>query len=98
MVMDIDFKVGSLNVRGINDDVKRKGIFDWAKKQFDIVMLQECYCCKDIEAKWVDEWEGDCLFSHGSKHSKRTMIHFKRGLDIDIELEQIDNLGRYIIV
>ena len=99
MVKDIDFKVGSLNVRGINDDVKRKGIFDWAhEKKFDIVMLQECYCCKDVEAKWVDEWGGACLFSHGSKHSKGTMMLFKKGLDIDIETERIDNLGRYIIV
>ena len=26
------------------------------------------------------------------------MMLFKKGLDIDIETEQIDNLGRYIIV
>ena len=58
MVKDIDFKAEFLNVRGINEDVKHKGIYDWAKKQFDIVMLQECYCCKILKQSGLTNGNG----------------------------------------
>lgn len=75
MVKDIDFTIGSLNARGINDKRKRMGIFNWAhEKRFDILMLQECYSCENVESEWADEWGGVCLFSHGSKHSRGTMM------------------------
>ena len=99
MDKDTDFTIGSLNVRGVNDRVKRKGIFDWAQEKcFDIVMLQECYCCEDIETEWADEWGGMCLFSHGSKHSKGTVILIKKGFDLSIISKKVDIDGRYIIL
>ena len=60
--------------------------------------MQECYCCENIETEWADEWGGSCLFSHGSKHSKGTMMLFKQGFDISIVKENIDLNGRYIII
>ena len=94
-----DFKIVSLNVRGINNRVKRLGIFDWAKKKnFDIVMLQECYSREDNTSQWEDEWGGKCIFSHGSKHSKGTMLMFKNGLDLELVNQWVDRDGRYIIV
>jgi len=86
-------------VRGINNRVKRLGIFDWAKtKNFDIVMFQECYCSEDNTTQWEDEWGGKCIFSHGSKHSKGTMVMFKKGLDLELVDQCVDKDGRYIIV
>ena len=94
MGKNYDIAIGSLNVRGINDKVKRNGIFNWAQEEdFDILLLQECYCCENIETEWADEWGGSCLFSHGSKHSKGTMMLFKQGFDISI-VENIDINGR----
>lgn len=93
-----DFRIVSLNVRGINNKVKRLSIFDWArKKNFDVIMLQECYCSEDDMTAWSDEWGGTCIFAHGSKHSKGTMMMFKPGFDIEILEELIDKEGRYII-
>ena len=42
--IDYDLSIGSLNIRGINNDIKRNAVFKWAKlKNFDILFLQECY-------------------------------------------------------
>ena len=94
-----DFKIVSLNVRGINNRVKRLGIFDWAKKKnFDIVMLQECYSREDNTSQWEDEWGRKCIFSLGTKYSKGTMLMFKNGLDLELVNQWVDSDGRYIIV
>ena len=99
MAKAVDFIVGSLNVRGINNKIKRTGVFEWAgSKKFDVLMLQECYCSQDIETQWSDEWGGKCLFSHGTEHGKVTMILLKRAFDIEIDSSVSDNSGRYIIV
>ena len=77
-----DFAIGSLNARGLNNNIKRNSIFTWAKKnRFDILFLQECYCSQEIEKDWTNEWNGEILFSHGSKHGKGTMILFNNTLD-----------------
>ena len=94
-----DFSVGSLNVRGLNNSIKRHAIFNWIKsKNIDIFMLQECYCVKEESSTWEEEWGGKCFFSYGSKHSKGTMIIFKPGLDIDVISTKLDTDGRYIII
>ena len=98
MKREYDFSIGSLNVRGINNVVKRNAIFKWLKaKKFDIVFLQECYCGESDESVWLDEWEGTGLFSHGSKHSRGTVVLFRRGFDVEVVDKQIDKNGRYIL-
>ena len=98
MKAEYDFSIGSLNVRGINN-VKRNAIFKWLKeKRFDIVFLQECYCGEGDESAWLDEWEGTGLFSHGSKHSRGTVVLFRRGFDVEVVDKQIDINGRFIII
>ena len=93
-----DFSIGSLNVRGINEDKKRTSVFKWAKdKKFDIIFLQECYCSPEIEQKWRMEWDGQIIFSHGSKHSKGVMVMFRKNLDVKLLDQKIDLNGRYII-
>lgn len=56
---DHDFKVGSLNVRGLNDDTKRFSIFNFMKRNsFDVCYIQESYSNIGCEKKWRDEWGG----------------------------------------
>lgn len=96
--VSFDFLVGSLNIRGMNEKLKRLAIFNWIKnKKMDIFMLQECYCMEETRSKWEQEWGGKCLFSHGSKHSKGTIILFRPCLDVNILSTTIDTTGRYII-
>ena len=44
------------------------------------------------------QWNGDTFFSHGSCHSKGTMILVKEHLDFKLISSKIDPLGRYIFL
>lgn len=98
MCSNYDISIASLNVRGINHNIKREAIFHWARKQkFDILFLQETYSDKNTEQTWKNEWNGDIIFAHGSKHSRGTMILFKPGLNFKLLNSKVDSNGRYII-
>ncbi len=91
--------IGSLNVRGLNNKIKRNAIFEWLKKRrLDIVLLQECYCMLDTNPVWCEEWGGECIFSNGTRHSCGTMIIFRKGLNIKILESSIDIEGRYVML
>ena len=87
---NIDFKLLSLNVRGIWNYDKRKAIFLWISKQnADDIFLQETYSTKEVEHFWRLQWKGEIFFAHGSEHSKGVMILTKEGLDIKISDSQL---------
>ena len=90
-----DFKLLSLNVRGIRNYDKRKAIFLWISKQnADVIFLQETYSTTEVEL----QWKGEIFFAHGSEHSKGVMILTKEGLDIKISDSQLDPEGRFIFL
>ena len=62
-VDNVDFKLISLNVRGIRDLSKRKAIFSWIRKQkADITFLQETYSILIIGNFNI---KGKCFFRTG---------------------------------
>ena len=74
-VDNVNFKLISLNVRGIRDFAKRKAIFSWIEKQnADIAFLQETYSTPDIVEKWRFQWPGKMFYSHGTNHSRSVLI------------------------
>ena len=84
MMSMTDFKRVSLNVQGLRSLNKRKAILTWLIKQkADIVFLQETYSSSEDENFWNTQWEGKMLFSHGSNHSKGTLVLVKQGLDFE---------------
>ena len=94
-----NFKLLSLNARGIRDYFKRKSIFTFVKQQnTDIVFLQETYSTPDIENEWKFQWQGKMLFGHGTNHSRGVLILFNNELHFEIKSEYIDTEGRYILV
>ena len=94
-----DISIGSLNVRGINNEIKRNSVFKWARKtDFHVVLLQETYSSLEIENAWNYEWGRDIVYAHGSRHSKGTMVMFKPSLDIKIIDVYADKNGRYIVL
>ena len=96
---NINFKLLSLNVRGIRNYEKRKAIFLWISKQnADVIFLQETYSTKEVEQFWRLQWKGEIFFAHGSEHSKGVMILTKEGLDIKITDSQLDLEGRFIFL
>ena len=92
-----DFKLISLNVRGLRSINKRKALFLWLTKQkADIVFLQEAYSSIEDEKFWNTQWKGKLLFSHGSHHSKGTLVLKKQGLDFEQKSVLCDPNGRFI--
>ena len=94
-----DFKLVSLNVPGLRSIDKRKALFMWLTKQkADIVFLQETYSSIEDENFWNTQWKGKMLFSHGSHHSKGTLVLIKQGLDFEQKSVLCDPNGRFIIL
>ena len=56
MKRNLDFKVLSLNVRGIRSFDKRKALFNWiAKERSDVTFFQETYCTPEVENIWKSQ-------------------------------------------
>ena len=71
----------------------------WLTKQkADIVFLQEAYSSIEDEKFWNTQWKGKLLFSHGSCHSKGTLVLIKQGLDFEQKSVLCDPNGRFIIL
>ena len=97
--LNLDFKILSLNVRGINTEKKRKSTFRWLKKNhIDVCFLQESYCTAKVERIWKNQWGGLLFSSFGTNHSKGVTILFKPGLDVDILNSQHDEEGRMLLL
>jgi len=96
---NFNFKLLSLNVRGIRTSDKRKGLFTWINNQkADIYFLQETYSTEEIELEWRKQWRGELFFSHGTNHSKGVLILFRNDLDFKIISTTSDPLGRYVML
>ena len=95
----VDFRLLSLNVRGIRSSSKREALFCWLnERKYDVVFLQETYSTIDVESIWKTQWPGKLYFSHGSNHSCGVMILVKDDLDFKLNSFSSDAKGRYIIM
>lgn len=75
----VKFKISlmSLNVRGIQDKVKRKAMFLFCKSNgSQCVFLQETHSTVSDSSFWSSQWGDKVLLSHGSSHSAGTAILF----------------------
>ena len=100
-------KLVSLNVRGVNNFLKRRMIFRWCRKQkTDFTFLQETHSKSDTETQWKNEWGGEIILSHGSPNSCGVAIQstpflsrlLKKGVDCVFHSKILDPQGRYIIL
>ena len=74
-ISSINFKIVSLNVRGLNNSIKRRKVFKWLHRQTaHCYFLQETFSTEQSINIWRSEWGGNILYSHGSNHSKGVMI------------------------
>ena len=96
---NFDFNILSLNVRGLNDKIKRHTIFRYLKRQkCDIAFLQETFSSESEEQKWLNDWGGQGIFVHGTKHSRGVATLFRKGLDYTIEFQKKDIGGRFLLL
>ena len=95
----VNFKMLSLNARGLRSLEKRKSLLIWLQKQnADIIFLQETYSTKDIENVWKCQWKGPIYFAHGSNRSCGVLILVKESLEFDLKSILADANGRYILL
>ena len=97
--MDNSLKIGSLNVRGLNNRLKRKRVFrDMILNQYDLVLLQEVYSTAQSSTTWGSEWGGSIFYSHGASNARGVAILVKRNFGGKI-LEVVDDgQGRFIAI
>ena len=99
MKRHLNFKMLSLNVRGICSFDKRKALFNWiAKERSDIIFLQETYCIPEVENIWKSQWRGSVFFSHRSQHSRGVIILLKENFDCQVNMYREDEQGRFLIL
>lgn len=92
-----DFKMLSLNVRGLSNFKKRRSIFAWCRKQnANIIFLQETHSTSDKEKQWKAEWGAPLELAHGSSNARGVAILLRNGFDCKIKQKFIDPAGRYI--
>ena len=94
-----ELKIGSLNVWGLGNEMKRRQIFSWLReKQFNVYFLQETRCTQEKEQIWESEWGYKCLFSSNNRASQGVMILFMNNIQFNIKHIKKDEQGRYLIV
>ena len=72
-----EIKIGSLNVRGLQNLNKCKEIFNFFRKhQLDIVCIQESHSSPENMNEWSAQWGGqnNSYYSHGTTMSKGCMV------------------------
>ena len=90
----------TLNVRGLNNSVKRQSIFHWLEsKQYDIICLQETFCTEDSKSEISADWKGQSFHCiSNSKHSKGVSILLSDKFEHSVNNYHICNDGRKILI
>jgi len=98
MEASVNFKMLSLNVRGICSLKKRKAVLIWLNKQNADIFLQETYSTKEIENSWRYQWKGPIFFAHDTNRSCGVLILVKDSLEFEMNSVSADENGRYILL
>ena len=91
-------RIVTFNANGLNNTEKRRAVFNFYRKQADILCLQETHSTKESEAIWSSEWGGVCLFAHGTSAARGVAILINRKFYTNVLRSHLDESGRYIIV
>ena len=90
--------IGSLNARGLSNNMKRREVFRWLKnKKYSIFCLQEVCCSKDKEAIWSAEWGYTAVFSSLSSASTGVSILFNNNFVFQLLKTFSDPNSRFVI-
>ena len=85
-------------MRGIVESYKRRAIFDYYRKNADILVLQETHSTPQCEKIWRNEWGGEVYFSHGTSSARGVAIFVTEKYVKSISNIFRDVEGRILIV
>lgn len=92
-------RVGSLNINGGRDRVKRAMISEFIKlNDVKVIFLQETHSDRNNEVEWYRWWEGECKLSHGTNFSMGVAILFSNSLALKIVTTIEIEKGRVLLV
>ena len=92
-------KILSLNVRGIREATKRRGIFSYLKdEKASFYFLQEIYSEITDEDVWENEWGGEIILSHGSNRSRGVCVLIDPLMKTKVDHSFKDNSGRIVLI
>ena len=90
--------IGSLNCRGLSDDIKRRDFFHRYRKLYDILILIDTHCTKEKENQWNHEWGYKAHFSSHSSHSRGVSVLINNTFKYSVHKEISDQMGNYVIL
>ena len=92
------FNIGTLNVCGLGNRIKRCSIFNYFRdKNLDVIFVQETHCTRKTKKLWQSEWVGNWLSSSGNSQARGVAILFKPDSKFSIVKSYTDDIGRYVI-
>ena len=92
------FCVSTLNVRGLNNKLKRRALFKYLRRhKVDIACLQETYIKSDTIHDIKIEWRGQVLHRHGTSRSNGLLILTGTKL-MNEETELVKETDRILII
>ena len=94
-----NLRIISCNVRGLNDQIKRRQFFrNFHEKDADVIFVQETHGTKNKEKVFKNEWGGRICFDHGESNARGVAIMFAKNLEVKWEKVFKSKEGRYIIM
>ena len=87
--------IGSINCRGLSNNVKRCDIFNKCRDMYDISILVDTHSTKQREKQWQHEWG---YISRFGSHSSASRGVAKNSFAFHINHEIIDERGNFIIL
>ena len=94
----MNLEIGSINVRGLGDQVKRREIFNWLPaKKYSVYFIQEVHCTENNKNDYRAEWGYQVLFSWCTSKKVGVAILFNNNFTFQISKTYSDREGRFII-
>ncbi len=97
---DINLYFCSINVKGQQNEIKRKKQYQLTKTMdVDILFLQETHSVKETESIWRNQYGGEhSFYCHGDTNARGVSVHLRKGLNAKIIETISDQDGRSLWV
>ena len=93
-----NLKIATLNVRGLNDNLKRRRVFRYMKlHKVDVCMLQETHCTNKSETIFSNMWGNKCVFAHGASNCRGVALLFSKKCAKNVSDIRRDIDGRFVL-
>ena len=90
--------IGSLNVRGLGNNLKRKAIFKYFRDhQLDVILIQEAHCTRKTIKLWECEWGASKWIASSGCSNARGCAILLNNKQVKVVKTFTDHEGRYVI-